>query len=187
MSGTTIGAVTAIAGVVVFLWGISVYNRIALMSNMKDEAWNGLDVQLRRRLDLIPNLVETVRGFAGHERGTLERVTAAQSAASDAATQSARIEAENALAETLKTLFTVSEAYPDLMANENFIELQRELSSLENEIRLARRYYNGSARDYNIFIQSFPAVLISRNLGYREAAVFEDDEMKNNGAPPHTR
>jgi LemA protein len=176
MSGTTIAAIMAVAAVAIFLWGISVYNRIVRLSNMKDEAWSGLDVQLKRRSDLIPNLVETVKGFAKHERKTLERVIAARIAVSDAATQSARIEAENALSGTLKTLFAVSEAYPDLEANTSFLELQRELSSLENEIQMARRYYNGSVRDYNISIQSFPAVLISRNLGYREAAMFEADE-----------
>jgi LemA protein len=176
MSVTTIAAIAAVIAVVIFLWGISVYNRLVRLSNLKDEAWSGIDVQLKRRFDLIPNLVETVKGFAGHERETLERVIAARSAVSGATTQSARIDAENALSGTLKTLFAVSEAYPDLKANTNFLELQRELSSLENEIQMARRYYNGSVRDYNISIQSFPAVLISRNLNYREAAMFEADE-----------
>ena len=177
MSVTTIAAIIAIAAVVIFLWGISVYNRIVCLSNLKDEAWGGVDVPLKRRWDLIPNLVETVKGFAKHERKTLERVIAARSAASDAMTQSARIEAENALSGTLKTLFAISESYPDLKVNTNFLELQRELSSLENEIQMARHYYNGSVRDYNISIQSFPAALISRNLGYREAAMFNTDEI----------
>jgi LemA protein len=176
VSGTTIAAITAVVAAAVFLWGISVYNRLTRLSNQKDEAWSGLDVQLKRRLDLIPNLVETVKGFAKHEREALERVIAARNTISDATTQSARIEAENALSETLTTLFAVSEAYPGLKANANFLELQRELSSLENEIQMARRYYNGSVRDYNIFIQSFPAVLISRNLRYGKAAMFETDE-----------
>jgi LemA protein len=177
MSGMTIAAIMAVIAVAIFLWGISVYNRIVRLSNLKDEAWSGLDVQLKRRFDLIPNLVETVKGFARHERETLERVIAARSAVSGTTTQNARIEAENALSGTLETLFAVSEAYPDLKTNANFLELQRELSSLENEIQMARHYYNGSVRDYNISIQSFPAVLISRNLGYREAAIFDADEI----------
>lgn len=184
MSGTTIAAIIAVVAVAAFLWGISVYNRLAHLSNLKDEAWGGLDILLKRRSDLIPSLVETVKEFARHERETLERVTAARSAVSDATTQSARIEAENALSGMLKHLFAVSESYPDLDANENFLELQRELSFLENEIQLARRYYNGSASDYNISLQSFPAALISRCLSYREAAVFEDsDEGDLSSAP----
>ena len=176
MSVTTIAAVIAVAAVAVFLWGVSVYNNLARLSNLKDEACGGVDVQLKRRFDLVPNLIETVKGFAKQEREALERVIAARSAITDATTRSSRVEAENALSETLKTLFAVSEAYPDLKANANFLELQKELSSLENEIQMARRYYNGSVRDYNISIQSFPAVLISRNLGYREATMFETDE-----------
>jgi LemA protein len=175
MSETTIAAIIAVAAVAIFLWAVSVYNNLVRLSNLKDEAWGGVDVQLKRRFDLVPNLVETVKGFAKHERETLENVIAARSAISEATTQSSRIDAENALSETLKTLFAITEAYPDLKANTNFLELQQELSSLENEIQMARRYYNGAVRDYNISIQTFPAVLISRKLGYKETAMFEAD------------
>ncbi|MDR3164488.1 MAG: LemA family protein [Synergistaceae bacterium] len=187
MSEATASAITAVVAVAIFLRGISIYNRLAYLSKMKDEAWIGLDVQLKRRLSLIPNLVETVKGCAKHERETLERVTAARGTVSDAATQKARIEAENALSGTLEKLFAVSEAYPDLKANANFLELQRKLYSIENEIHMAQHYYNSSAREYNIWIQSFPAVLISRNLGYREAAIFEAGETQNPEAPPQTQ
>jgi LemA protein len=177
MSVTAIAAIIIVVAAVIFLWGISAYNRIARLSSLKDEAWGGLDAQLRRRFDLIPNLVGTVKGFAKHEREILERVTAAQSAVSEAATPSARIEAENALSGTLKTLFAAAEAYPGLKANADYIELRRELSSIECEIQMARSYYNGSASDYNISVTSFPATLISRGLGYGEAAVFDAGEI----------
>jgi LemA protein len=169
-------AVIAIVAILIILWGISVYNKLVRLSNMKDEAWGGVDVQLKRRFDLVPNLVETVKGYASHEKATLQRVIEARGAITGATTQEARIDAENALTGTLRSLFAVAEAYPDLKANENFNELQRELSSLENELQLARRYYNGTVRDFNIAIQTFPSVLISRNLGYTEAKMFEADE-----------
>jgi LemA protein len=146
------------------------------LSNLKNEAWSGIDVQLRRRFDLVPNLVETVKGYAAHERTTFQEVTNARSAISNATTQNARIDAENALTGTLRKLFAVAEAYPELKASAHFMELQAELSSLENDLQLARRYYNGTVRDYNITIQSFPAILISRQLGYKEAEMFETDE-----------
>jgi LemA protein len=179
LSVTVVIAAIAIIAVGVFLWGISVYNRLVRLSNMRDEAWGGVDIQLKRRFDLVPNLVETVKGYVSHERETLQKVIEARSAISGTATREARIDAENALTGTLRTLFAVAEAYPDLKANTNFTELQRELSSLENDLQLARRYYNGTVRDFNIAIQSFPAVLISRGLGYSEAEMFEaDDEAR---------
>jgi LemA protein len=176
MSLTVVFAVAAIIVTMIILWAISVYNRLVRLSNLKEEAWGGMDVQLKRRFDLAPNLVETVRGYASHERATLQRVTEARSAISDATARPARIDAENALTGTLRGLFAIAEAYPGLKANENFGKLQSELSSLENELQLARRYYNGAVREFNIAIQSFPSVLISRRLGYNEARVFEADE-----------
>lgn len=178
---TTISIIVTVAVVLiaVLLWAIKVYNGLVQKSNLKDEAWSGVDVQLKRRFDLVPNLVETVKGYAKHEDGTLEKVVAARSAISGAPTQGERIEAENMLTGTLRTLFAVAESYPDLKANQNFMELQGELSSLENEIQMARRYYNGTVRDYNTTIQSFPAVLISRRFGYNEAPFFEaEDESR---------
>jgi LemA protein len=172
----SIVVITALLLIIILLWGITVFNRLVRLSNLKDEAWSGVDVQLKRRFDLVPNLVEIVKGYAAHEKNTLEGVISARSAVSSAATQDARIGAENALTGTLKSLFAVAEGYPELKANENFTELQRELSSLENELQMARRYYNGTVRDFNIAIQSFPAVLISRKLGYTDAAPFEAGE-----------
>ena len=176
MSATSILVTVAVVAIAVLLWVIKVYNGLVRLSNLKNEAWSGVDVQLKRRFDLVPNLVETVKGYAKHEEGTLEKVVAARSAITSAPTQDARIEAENRLTSTLRSLFAVAEAYPDLKANQNFTELQRELSSLENEIQMARRYYNGTVRDYNTAIQTFPAVVVSRRLGYTEAPFFEAEE-----------
>lgn len=176
MTSISIIVTIAVVAIVILLWGIKVYNGLVQLSNVKDEAWSGMDVQLKRRFDLVPNLVETVKGYAKHEEGTLEKVVAARSAISGAATQGDRIEAENNLTSTLRTLFAVAEAYPDLKANENFKELQGQLSTLENEIQMARRYYNGTVRDFNTAIQTFPSVLISRRLGYKEAPFFEAEE-----------
>jgi LemA protein len=160
----------------VLAWGINIYNALVRLSNLKDEAWSGMDVQLKRRFDLVPNLVETVKGYSLHEQNTLQKVVEARVAISSATTQGSRIEAENVLTSTLRSLFAVTEAYPDLKANVNFSQLQTELSSLENDLQLARRYYNGSVRDFNSAIQTFPAVLISRKLGYSESPFFSTDE-----------
>lgn len=178
---TMISVIVTIAVVLiaVMLWAIKVYNGLVHLSNLKNEAWSGVDVQLKRRFDLVPNLVETVKGYAKHEEGTLEKVIAARSAISQAPTQGERIEAENVLTSTLRSLFAVTESYPDLKANQNFADLQSELSTLENEIQMARRYYNGTVREYNTAIQTFPAVMISRKLGYTEAPFFEaEDESR---------
>ena len=166
--------------VLVFLWGVSVYNRLVRLKNLKDEAFSGVDVQLKRRFDLVPNLVETVKGYAKHEEGTLEKVIAARSGIASAKNVTERLEAENALTGTLKTLFAVAESYPDLKANANFENLQQQLAKLEDEIQMSRRYYNGTVRDYNSAIQTFPSVLIARNLGYSEAPYFAADEESRN-------
>lgn len=163
----------AVIVILVLLWVIKIYNKLVQLSNLKNEAWSGVDVQLKRRFDVVPNLVETVKGYANHEKETLDRVISARSAISAASSTDDRIQAENMLTSTLRSLFAVAEAYPDLKANTNFLELQRELSSLENEIQMARRYYNGTVREYNTAIQVFPAVMISAKLGYQAAPFFE--------------
>lgn len=163
--------------VIVVIWVIMIYNRLVHLSNMKDEAWSGIDVQLKRRFDLVPNLVEAVKGYAAHEKETLDNVTKARSMISSAGNIDGRIEGENMLTGALKSLFAVSESYPALRANENFMHLQGELSNLENDIQMSRRYYNGSARDYNIGIQNFPAVLIAGKLGYMKSPYFEVEEQ----------
>lgn len=162
--------------VIAILWGIAVYNRLVRLSNLKDEGWSGIDVQLKRRFDLIPNLVETVKGYATHEKETLQRVVDARAAITQAGNPGERIQAENMLTSTLRSLFAVAESYPDLKANVNFLELQKDISGLENDIQMARRYYNGTVREFNTAIQAFPAVLISRSLGYAEAPFFSTDE-----------
>jgi len=141
--------------------------------NRTKEAWADIDVQLKRRYDLIPNLMETVKGYAAHEKQVLENVTAARSAAMDAKTPEEKIEKENALSQTLKSLFAVAENYPDLKASANFLELQRELSDTENKIQAARRFYNGNVRDFNIAIESFPSNVVAAIFGFKQMKLFE--------------
>jgi len=147
------------------------------------EGWSGIDVQLRRRTDLVPNLVETVKGYAAHERGLFEEIARerAQSIAADnVAGQEA---AERALRGSLGRLMAVAEAYPDLKANQNFLELQQQLAEIEDQLQMARRYYNGAVRNLNIGIQSFPGVLLARPLGFREEPFFELDDRAQAAAP----
>ena len=160
----------------VVLWAISIYNRLIRMYNLKNEAWSGIDVQLKRRFDLVPNLIEAVKGYAAHEKEVFMRVTEARAAVSRSQTVAERAEAENMLTGALKSLFAVAENYPTLQASTNFLQLQEQLASLENDIQMSRRYYNGAARDYNIAIATFPAVLIARRFGYEKADYFEAAE-----------
>lgn len=161
----------------VALFTVAVYNRIIRMRNLVDEGWSGIDVQLKRRSDLVGNLVETVKGYAAHEKEVLTQVTDARTAAMQAENVQERAQAENALTLTLRSLFSVAENYPELKANENFLNLQNTLSQLENEIQMARRYYNGSVRDYNTTIQIFPNSLFARTFGFRPRDYFEADEQ----------
>ena len=146
---------------VVVLWVVFAYNNFVRMVNRAKEAWADIDVQLKRRYDLIPNLVETVKGYAKHEKTAFESVTNARTQAMNASGPAARGQAENMLTGALKSLFAVAEAYPDLKANQNFLELQRELSDTENKIQAARRFYNGNVRDLNTAIESFPGNVIA--------------------------
>ncbi len=157
----------------IVLWGIVSYNRFIAFINRTKEAWADIDVQLKRRYDLIPNLVNSVKGYVSHERGTLEKVTEARTKAMQAGTVGEHGRAENMLSEALKSLFAVSENYPDLKANQNFIELQRELSDTENKIQAARRFYNTNVRDLNTSIDSFPSNLIARMFSFAKADFFE--------------
>src|SRR3989344_1879102 len=155
------------------LFVVAMYNRFVRMVNRAKEAWADIDVQLKRRYDLIPNLLETVKGYAKHERGTFEKVTAARAAAMDAGGVAEKGKAENFLSETLKSLFAVAEAYPDLKANTNFLELQRELSDTENKIQAARRFYNTNVRDLNTAVQTFPNNVIAGMFRFGEREFFE--------------
>lgn len=158
------------------LWLWAAYNGLVRLKNQTDEAWSDIDVQLKRRYDLIPNLVETVKGYATHERQAFENVTTARSAAMSAQGPAAKAQAENQLAGTLKTLFAVAEAYPDLKASQNFAKLQDELSDTENKIQAARRFYNGNVRDLNTRIQSFPTNIFARQLGFAAREFFGLDD-----------
>ena len=162
--------------VVLITWLIGVYNSLIKLRNRTDEAWSDIDVQLKRRYNLIPNLVETVKGYATHERELFEKVTKARTAAMGAQDPADKAQAENALSGTLKSLFAVAENYPDLKANQNFLELQKELSDTENKIQAARRFYNGNVRDFNIKIQKFPNTLVAGMLGFKGRDFFEVEE-----------
>jgi LemA protein len=175
-----LAAVVILAGII-----IAMYNSLIRLKNRVDEAWSDIDVQLKRRYDLIPNLVETVKGYAGHERETLEKVTAARTAAMAAQSEGdakKQAEAENMLSSTLKSIFALSENYPDLKANTNFLELQRELSDTENKIQASRRFYNGNVRDFNTKLEVFPTNIIGNMLGFKPRDYFEiaDEKEREN-------
>lgn len=164
------------AAVVVLVIAAIMYNRLVRHRNLLDEAWSGIDVQLKRRHDLVPNIVETVKGYAQHERKAFEEVTRLRSRLSDeTATVKEKGKLENAFTQTLKSIFALAEAYPDLKANQNFIELQNTLEETEEQIQLARRYYNGAARDYNIMVQSFPNNIVASLFRFTKAEFFEID------------
>lgn len=164
--------------VVIALWLVMTYNGLIRLKNQTDEAWSDIDVQLKRRYDLIPNLVNTVKGYATHESGVFEKVSQARAAAMGAQDPKDKAAAENMLSSTLKSLFAVSEAYPDLKANQNFLKLQDELSDTENKIQASRRFYNGNVRDLNTKIQVFPTNLIANMLGFKERAFFELENVE---------
>lgn len=159
--------------VIIVLWIIAVFNGLVTLKNRAKEAWADIDVQLKRRYDLIPNLVETVKGYATHERELFEKVTQARTAAMGATGLKDKADAENALSGTLKSLFAVAENYPDLKASTNFLELQRELTDTEDKIQAARRFYNTNVRDLNIKIESFPANIIAGSFGFKEMELFQ--------------
>ncbi len=154
---------------------IVIFNRMIRARNMVREAWSGIDVQLRRRSDLIPNLVETVKAYAGHERGVFDEVTASRAASVAAQGVAQTASSEGALQGALGRLLAVAEAYPQLKADQNFLKLQTELAEIEDQLQMARRYYNGTVRDFNIAIQTFPDALIARAAGMHEEHFFETD------------
>jgi LemA protein len=155
------------------IWAVFAYNRFVALTNRVKEAWSDIEVQLKRRYDLIPNLVETVKGYATHEAGTLEKVTEMRTRAMSATAPAERAEAENMLSGALKSLFAVSENYPNLKANENFVELQRELTDTENKVQAARRFYNGTVMDLNTGLQSFPGNVIGGFFKFEPKEFFE--------------
>lgn len=167
----TLGIIALLA-----IFMISVFNGLVRLKNRVDEAWADIDVQLKRRYDLIPNLVETVKGYAAHEEKTLTQVVEARNAALSAeksGDMAKQIAAENELSSTLKSIFALSESYPDLKANTNFLELQKELTDTEDKIQSARRFYNGNVRDFNTKLEVFPTNFISKMLGFSSRKFFE--------------
>ncbi|MCX6789637.1 MAG: LemA family protein [Candidatus Gribaldobacteria bacterium] len=168
---------------IVIAWFVGSYNGFVRLKNRAKEAWSDIEVQLKRRYDLIPNLVQIVKGYAAHESQVFEKVTQARSQAISAQTVPEKTQAENALSATLKSLFAVSEAYPELKASVNFLDLQRELTDTEDKIQAARRFYNGNARDMSIKLESFPSSIIGKIGNFKPFELFELDEPAAKEAP----
>jgi LemA protein len=162
--------------VAIVIVGVLIYNSLIRSRNRVEEAWADIEVQLKRRYDLIPNLVNTVKGFAAQEAGVLERVTEARTKAMGAQTVEQHEQNENMLSGALKSLFAVSEAYPDLKSNQNFLQLQNDLTDTENKIQAARRFYNGNVRDFNTKIEVFPTSLFASMLGFTRKVFFDIDD-----------
>ena len=169
--------VLAIVAVVIFVL-VGTYNRLVGLRQNANQAFADIDVQLKQRQDLIPNLVETVKGYAAHESGTLQAVTQARAAAASAGSVEDKVAAENVLSGALRQLFAVSEAYPDLKANANFMQLQGELGDIENKLAAARRYFNNAVSEFNAALQQFPAVLVASSFGFQQRAFFDLGENR---------
>ena len=169
----------------VVVYAIAVFNRLVRTRQMANESWSGIDVQLKRRSDLVPNLVDTVKGYAAHERSVLEEVTALRGAARAVPSDNvaARAQAEGALSAALGKLVAIAENYPDLKASGNFLDLQKQLSDLENELQMARRYYNGTVRNLNVLVQSFPSNLIAGASGFEQRDYFELSDASEGATP----
>ncbi|MGN6155360.1 MAG: LemA family protein [Sphingomicrobium sp.] len=169
--------------VLLLLYAVAIYNRLVRLRALVKEAFSGITVQLRRRADLIPNLVETVQGYATHEREVFDQVTARRAEATSAESVQATAQADAAMTGLLGRLMAVAENYPELKANQNFLQLQDQLASIETELQGARRYYNATVRDLNSTVQSFPPVLIARPAGFSEEPFYEDDDKSIQTAP----
>jgi len=184
--GSAACIVLAVLGGLIVLvggWFVLTYNGLVQLRNAVKNAWSQIDVQLKRRYDLIPNLVETVKGYAGHEKETLERVIQARQAGIAASTVKDQQVAENMITGALRQLFALSESYPNLKANENFLKLQEELASTENKIGFARQYYNDAVQTFNTRQEMFPANLVASMLGFQPAEFFEIEETGQRDAP----
>lgn len=165
--------VVAVIALIIVFWVIGIYNNLVALRNNRENAFANIDVQLKQRYDLIPNLVNTVKGYAEHEKGLLERVTAARTAAMGATSMNDKIQAENALSSALAGLKVSVEAYPDLKANQNFMQLQSELADIENKLAAVRRFFNSATKELNTAVQSFPAVLFAGMFGFHQEPMFE--------------
>jgi len=175
--------VLILAAVALPLWGIVLYNRLVSKKNMVREGWSGIDVQLKRRANLIPNLIEAVKGYMGHERDVLENITALRTQSLTPGQPGEQGRTQGLLGAALGRLFAVAENYPDLKANENFLDLQDQLAEIEEQIQLARRYYNGSVRDLNILVESFPSNLVASVFRFVQAEFFELEEAADRAMP----
>ncbi|HVM21974.1 MAG TPA: LemA family protein [Sphingomicrobium sp.] len=178
-----IGWIVLALVVLLLLYAVGVYNRLVRLRALVREGFSGITVQLRRRADLIPNIVETVRGYATHERAVLDEVTQARAATINPRSVEAAAQADAHMTAMIGRLFAVAEAYPQLRANENFLQLQDQLSQIETELQGARRYYNATVRDLNSTVQSFPPVLIARPMGFNEEPFYQDEDPAIQSAP----
>ena len=173
--GLALVLIIAVA-VLILVAGIVIYNKLVRLRTTVKSSWSDIDVHLKKRYDLVPNLVETVKGYATHERSVLENVTMARAAAMKASSPADKAKAENMFSETLKSLFAVAEAYPQLRANENFMQLQQQLKDIEDNIEYARRYYNAVVRDYNIMTETFPSNIVAGQFRFEKSEFFELEE-----------
>lgn len=169
--------------IILFIWTITIYNKLVTNRNMADEGWSSIDVQLKRRADLIPNLIQTVKAYMKHEEGLLSRIAELRSQSIAARQVSDQSRTETELSRSLGQLFAIAENYPDLKANQNFLQLQNQLSELEDHIQMARRYYNGSVRNYNIQVESFPDMIIASAFKFRKKDYFELENPADRQVP----
>ncbi len=180
MAGLILLAVIAVAA----LWAVSIYNGLVRRKNVVAEAWSGIEAQLKRRADLIPNLVETVKGYAGHERETFEEIARLRSVGQgQGGDVAARAQTETAITAAIGRILAVAEAYPELKASANFQSLQNQLADIEDQIQLARRYYNGAVRDFNVQIEQFPSNLVANFGNFKPAPFFEIENAADREAP----
>lgn len=184
--GAIVGIVVAVVAILLIVilisWYINLYNKLQRLKNMADESWSTIDVQLKERYDLIPNLVETVKGYAKHESETLEAVIAARGSAMSA-TGDAKVAAENQLTGAIRSIMVLQERYPDLKANSNFIGLQNQLKEIESKIASARRYYNGTVKELNTKIDVFPSNIVAKKMGLEKRSYFEIENAEERKAP----
>ncbi|MDH3890404.1 MAG: LemA family protein [candidate division Zixibacteria bacterium] len=171
-------------GALVLIVVIAMYNRLVKLRNTVRSSWSDIDVQLKKRYNLVPNLVETVKAYAKHEKSVFENVAQARSAAMQAGSPAEQAKSDNIFKDTLKSLFAVAEAYPELKANSNFMQLQKQFQDLEEDIESARRYYNAVVRDYNTLTETFPSVLIASNCGFQQEEFYQMDAPDTQRQPP---
>jgi len=178
-----IGLILLALVVLAALWAVSIYNGLVRRKNVVAEAWSGIEAQLKRRADLIPNLVESVKGYATHERETFDDLARLRSQGQAQSDPAARAQTETAISAAIGKIMAVSEAYPQLRASENFQGLQKDLADVEDQIQLARRYYNGAVRDFNVMVQQFPSNFVANFGAFKPAAFFQIDDAADRAAP----